>query len=89
MRFKRVEKRTMDDLNRLANTEFLRIVVGEIEPALVAHKVPLNHDTKVAFLVGVMVSRENMERIMQYAGGKRLFTAGEAQLDLSRWLCED
>ncbi len=48
----------MDDLNRLANTEFLRIVVGEIEPALVAHKVPLNHDTKLAFLVGAMVSNQ-------------------------------
>ncbi len=28
------------------------------------------------------VSRENMEKIMQYAGGKRLFTAGEVQLDV-------
>ena len=28
------------------------------------------------------VSRENMKKMMQYAGGKRLFTAGEIQMDV-------
>ena len=38
-------------------TDFIRILVPEIEPSLKANKVPVTREAKIAFMVGVEVSQ--------------------------------
>ena len=61
------QKQQREDFARQAMTDFMRILLPEIEPSLKANKVPVTRDTKLAFIVGVEVSvRLNVELFDQW-----------------------
>jgi hypothetical protein len=44
--------------------EFMKILVSEIIPALKSHKIPVNNDTKRAFMAGATISQSLSVELM-------------------------
>ena len=61
-----------ENFNKQTMTDFMRILMPEIEPSLKANKFPVTHETKLAFMVGVEV----MQRLRSELLNQRLMDLG-------------
>lgn len=52
-----VTKSKEDGFGKQYTSEFMKILVSEIIPALKSHKIPVNNDTKKAFMAGAALSQ--------------------------------